>query len=162
MPASAQVPRLGKISRLFLEARLLLTAVSLLLLPQERITIAVLAIVLSFALLTWMTIHYWGRFLPYLAKHPLLVSCDALVAASLLAMDGPNGPLFIATVFTTLIVGIILSRIELALFILIQVLCYTIASILYATMEGTADALLNFQVLVTQPLMYIEIGRAHV
>lgn len=104
--SGARGARLSSTIVLLLQLRLLLTAIALLqLAPDGQLPIETLIVVCAFALLTWLIARYWRRMLPHILRHPWLVGADAMVGATILIVDGPTGPFFLATVLTCTIAG---------------------------------------------------------
>ncbi|CAM4023303.1 sensor histidine kinase [Nocardiopsis rhodophaea] len=146
--------RLDSTVRLLLHLRLLLTGIALLFLPRERIDVDITLVVCAFALLTWLAARYWTRLTPQLSRLPLLVAGDAFVAAVVLAVDGPDGPFFMATVLTTTIAGVLFSRRGLMAMALCQIAFYYMALLSYTGLNSATTASLTFQVLLVHPLLY--------
>ncbi|ASU85024.1 two-component sensor histidine kinase [Nocardiopsis gilva YIM 90087] len=153
-PSPAARTRLDSTVRLLLHLRLLLTGVALLFLPRERIDVDILLIVCAFALLTWLAARYWNRLTPQLSQLPLLAAGDAFVAAVVLAVDGPDGPFFMATVLTTSIAGVLFSWRGLMAIAFCQVIFYYAALLSYTGLNGSMPANITFQVLLVHPLLY--------
>lgn len=154
MSISTAQARLSSSVRLLLQLRLLLTAIALLFLPQERLGSGIILVACAFALLTWLSSRYWDRLVPYLFRFPLLVSGDAFVASSVLAVDGPSGPFFMATVLTTGISGVLFKWRPLIAIAAFQIICYYAAMFSYAGLNDSIAPLLTFQVLFVQPALY--------
>ncbi|MFC4560701.1 sensor histidine kinase [Nocardiopsis mangrovi] len=154
--AAATLPRLAALVRLLLQLRLMLTAISLLLLPGERLILPTAIGVVAFALLSGLAARYWERFVPYLVNHPLLITLDVTVASGILAIDGPSGAIFLTTVLTSTICGVLFGLRGVIAVAAFQILCYALAVLSYAQVhESTSPAdLVTFQVLVVHPLLY--------
>ncbi|MBB4930143.1 signal transduction histidine kinase [Lipingzhangella halophila] len=152
---TATLPRLTALARLLLQLRLALAALALLLIPAERLTPATISAILAFTLLSGMVAFYWERFVPYLLVHPLLVALDVVVASGILAIDGPSGALFLTTVLTGTISGVLFGGWGVAAVATLQIFCYFAAILTYMTTNTTPPVeITNFQVLVVHPLLY--------
>ncbi|MGI5120788.1 sensor histidine kinase [Marinactinospora thermotolerans] len=149
-------PRLARLARLLIQIRTMLIAVALLLLPDERLSPATVVLMVLYALLSLMLGRYWERFTPYLLRHPLLITADVFIAVSILAVDGPSGAFFIATVLTSTAAGVLFGPRGIAAVTAFQILGYTAALLSHTsliTAPGTGE-LLRFQFLVVHPLLY--------
>ncbi|GAA1082171.1 sensor histidine kinase [Nocardiopsis composta] len=154
--AHATLPRLASLVRLLLQLRMLLAAFALLLIPGERLTPPTFLLILSFALLSGLAARYWERFVPYLREHPLLITLDVCLTSSVLVIEGPSGPVFIITVITAAVCGILYGVRGATLVVLLQILCYTLGVALYAFTHGR-DApveVMSFQALLIHPALY--------
>src|SRR5690606_4315615 len=154
--AHATLPRLASLVRLLLQLRMLLAAFALLLIPGERLTPPTFLLILSFALLSGLAARYWERFVPYLREHPLLITLDVCLTSSVLVIEGPSGPVFIITVITAAVCGILYGVRGAVLVVLLQILCYTVAVVLYAFTHGQEAPVevMSFQALLVHPALY--------
>ncbi|MFC3995329.1 sensor histidine kinase [Nocardiopsis sediminis] len=153
--AAATLPRLAALVRLLLQLRLMLTAIALLLLTGDELLLTTAVGVVAFALLSGMAARYWERFVPYLVNHPLLITLDVTVAAGILAIDGPSGAIFLTTVLTATICGVLFGLRGVIAVAAFQILCYALAVLSYVEVhDGATDNLLTFQVVVVHPLLY--------
>ncbi len=141
---------------MLLQLRLVLAALALLLIPAERLTLATVAAILAFALLSGLVALYWERFVPYILVHPLFVTLDVIVASGILAIDGPSGAVFLTTVITATISGVLFGGRGVAAVTALQILCYCAAVIAYTAVNTDASGIeiVSFQVLVVHPLLY--------
>ncbi|PSK91313.1 signal transduction histidine kinase [Murinocardiopsis flavida] len=155
---TAAAAQLTATVRLLLQVRLLLTAIALLLLPRDRLTVSVFITVCAFAFLTWLLIRYWERLAPHLQRRPSLIGADALVAAIVLALDGPTGPFFMATVLTSTLTGVLFGRVGVALMAVLQVCCYYAALLSQIALDDFAMRSATFQVLIMHPALYAIAG----
>jgi signal transduction histidine kinase len=153
---AATLPRLAALVRLLLQLRLMLTAIALLLMPSERLILPTAIGVVAFALLSGLAARYWERFVPYLVNHPLLITLDVVVASGILGIDGPTGAVFLTTVLTSTICGVLFGLRGVIAVAGVQILCYALAVVSYAGVhpDAVAEQLLTFQVLVVHPVLY--------
>lgn len=152
----ATVPRLAALVRLLLQLRMMLASVALLLLPPERQDPATIAMILAFALLSGLAARYWERYVPYLLKHPLLATLDIVAASAILAVDGPSGPMFVTTILSATIAGVLFGGRGVAAVTAFQILCYVGALFAYVGLNHGMGPIeiVTFQVLLVHPLLY--------
>jgi signal transduction histidine kinase len=133
----------------------MLAAVSLLVIAGERMLTAPTAVmILAFAMLSGLAARHWERFVPYLQNHPLLVTLDVVAASAILAIDGPSGAVFVLTVLSSTICGMLFGLRGVIAVSALQVLCY-LGVLGYARMNmGSIDDLMSFQVLIVHPMLY--------
>ncbi|TDQ49251.1 sensor histidine kinase [Actinorugispora endophytica] len=148
--------RLTGLVQLLIQLRFLLTGIALLLLPADRLSVETVVMLVSYAVLSGLLARYWERLSPHLFRHPLLVIADILVASAILAVDGPSGAFFLATVLTSTTAGALYGVKGIVGVSALQVLGYLAALLTYLGMLGSpvAVTLADFQVLLVQPLLY--------
>ncbi|GAA3966171.1 sensor histidine kinase [Thermobifida alba] len=156
----APLERLTGLTRLLVQLRFLLTGVALLLLPPERISAGVVVMLVSYAVLSWLLSRHWERLSAHVVRRPPLVAADALVASAILAVAGPSGAFFLATVLTSVTAGVLYRLRGVAAASALQVLGYLLALLAYLGELSAPDATLwvNVQVVVIQPLLYPTAG----
>ncbi|WP_329519606.1 sensor histidine kinase [Spirillospora sp. NBC_01491] len=115
-PDGAEVPgeadltlwsRVGITFRMLMQFRVFLVAMTTVLIPHDRVTPALLFLLAVVGVLSWLVAHAWERFLPRVARHPVLLCLDAFVAYAVLALGGVSGPFFLFTVITSAVAGVL-------------------------------------------------------
>ncbi|GLU47763.1 sensor histidine kinase [Nocardiopsis ansamitocini] len=148
--------RLTRLARLLIQLRFLLTGIALLLLPAERLSPNVIVMLACYAVLSGLLARYWDRLSPYILRHPLLVVADVAVASSILAVDGPSGAFFLATVLTSTTAGVLYGTRGLIGVSCMQIIGYLVALLAYLSLPGTSTGSIQvgFQIVLVQPLLY--------
>ncbi|MGP4023807.1 sensor histidine kinase [Actinomadura sp. 3N407] len=142
--------RVGSAFRMLMEIRMLITALSMLLLPREQLTVGVFVLMFSMVLLSWGTARQWRFVAPRVAAHPSLYTLDMFLSFAVLGVGGIAGPYFLSTVATATVAGL-LYRWQGMLFVAsLQILVYYLTYALTASRAGD----LTFQALLGQPLYY--------
>lgn len=157
--ASASSVRLGMSFRLLMRIRLLVTALSLLLLPSGQVGVGPVLVVSVLAILCWLAAFYWQKITPQLMKHPLLVGIDISICFIILGLEGPQGPFFLSTLVTSVVAGL-LYRWRGMLFVSgFQILSYFSALGYYTELhEQVYIQLDTFQTMLGQPAYYPAVG----
>lgn len=151
--------RLGSSFRLLLHVRVLITAMSVVLLPAEEITPRTLLPATGLAFLYWFAARNWRRITPYLYDHPLLTGADLFVCFAVLAVEGPVGPFFLATVIASSIAGLLFRWRGMLIVAGAQIICYFAAFGYYTLLHDLSMLpMAGFQTLVAQPAYYPVIG----
>lgn len=148
--------RLAGLARLLIQLRFLLAGIALLLIPADRITAGIIVMLVSYAVLSGLLSRYWERLSPYLSRHPLLVAADVLVASTILAVDGPSGVFFLATVLTSTTAGVLYGVKGVAGVSALQILGYLAALSAHLAVLGApvSTVWVSLQVALIQPLLY--------
>ncbi|WP_199493061.1 sensor histidine kinase [Marinitenerispora sediminis] len=146
--------RLAGVARLLMQLRFLLTAVALLLLPADRSSLSAVLVLVLYAMLSGILGRYWRRLTPYLLRAPWLVGADIFIAAGILAVDGPSGAFFVATVLTSAIAGVLFAWRRVAAVAGLQMLGYTIALVSHLTLPAAPVEGIGLQLFVIHPLLY--------
>ncbi|KUP95842.1 sensor histidine kinase [Thermobifida cellulosilytica] len=156
----APLERLTGLTRLLVQLRFLLTGVALLLLPPERISVRIVLMLVSYAVLSWLLARYWERLSVHVVRHPVLIAADTLVASAILAVVGPSGAFFLATVLTSAAAGVLYGTRGVAGVSAAQIFGYLTALFLYlASLSAPAETFWeNIQLVVVQPLLYPTAG----
>lgn len=144
--------RVGAVFRLLMQIRMLVAAISLLVLPRSKLSPSTIVLVLCVVGLAWMAARYWARLLPWVLRHPTFATADVGVSFMVLGLGGPIGPFFLATVITGALAGLIFRWPGILAVTGLQVLAYYAVFAFYPGQlqdGGTA-----FQALIGQPLYY--------
>ncbi|XRQ11802.1 sensor histidine kinase [Actinomadura welshii] len=150
--------RVGSAFRMLMEIRMLVTALSMLLLPPGQLTAGVFALMLSMVLLSWGTARRWRAVAPRVAAHPSLYALDMVLSFAVLGVGGMAGPYFLSTVATATVAGL-LYRWQGMLFVAgLQILGYYVTYALTASGAGG----ITFHSVLGQPLYYPLAGFAGV
>ncbi|MCO5992694.1 sensor histidine kinase [Actinoallomurus rhizosphaericola] len=120
--------RLHVTVRLLMYARLLLLAMAVVLVPDERFTTALLVAMGVVAVLSLTVAQLPGRLLPLLARRPLLLAADAAAAYLVLESAGAFGPFFLFSVVTSALAGVLYEWRGLLFVCALQVLLYDLAA----------------------------------
>ncbi|GAA0569830.1 sensor histidine kinase [Actinomadura livida] len=150
--------RVGAAFRMLMEIRMLITALSMLLLPREHLTAGVFALMFSMVLLSWGTARKWRVVAPRVAAHPSLYTLDMFLSFAVLSVGGIAGPYFLSTVATATIAGLLYRWQGMLAVAGLQILVYYLTYALSAPRAGE----ITFQVLLGQPLYYPLAGFAGV
>lgn len=152
-------PRLGPSFRLLMQARALVTALTLFSLPQEQVSGVSVLLIIGLTFVYWLAAHYWERIVPQVVAHPLLTGIDIFVSFAVLTFEGPSGPFFQSTVLASAIAGLLFRWRGMLLVSISQITCYVAALGYYSQLvKGQAPAIDSFQTLFSQPLYYPIIG----
>ena len=141
-----------------MEIRMLITALSMLLLPRDQLTVSVFALMLTMVLVSWGTARKWRIVAPRVAAHPSLYTLDMLLSFAVLGVGGITGPYFLSTVATATIAGLLYRWQGMLAVAGLQILVYYLTYVLTATELETV----TFQTLLGQPLYYPLAGFAGV
>jgi signal transduction histidine kinase len=101
---------LGRLVRLMLVFRALTLLITLVELPPGQRTPAVGVAVGAAALVTYVPLRRWDRIGPSLARHPLYLAGEVLLATLILAAAGARSSFFFFTLGTAALAGIIYGR----------------------------------------------------
>ncbi|GAA4066015.1 MULTISPECIES: sensor histidine kinase [Actinomadura] len=148
--------RMGATFRLLMQLRILITALTLALVPSERMTLDTLLLLSGVGSLSALVLFSWQQIVPSLLKYPVLIGFDVFVAYAVLEIGGVTGPFFLFTVVTSMLAGLLLVGRWLLAVCGMQVLLYFTA----ATEFGAARELINFQTVVAMPAFYLVAGFA--
>ncbi|GAA4132841.1 sensor histidine kinase [Actinomadura keratinilytica] len=148
--------RLGATFRLLMQVRILVTALTLALVPSELMTLETLLLLSGVGSLSAIVLFSWQQIVPSLLRHPVLIGFDVFVAYAVLEIGGVTGPFFLFTVVTSMLAGLLLVGRWLVAVCAMQVLLYFAA----ATGFGAARELVNFQTVVAMPAFYLVAGFA--
>lgn len=153
-------PRIGPSFQLLMQARALVTIVTLFLLPESQFNIVTILVILGLAFLYWLAARYWERIVPQIMNHPLLTGTDLFLSLLVLIFEGPSGPFFQSTVVAAAIAGLLFHWRGMLLVSLTQITCYFAALGYYTTLIGDdqKSSMANFQTLFSQPAYYLVIG----
>ncbi|MFC7329792.1 sensor histidine kinase [Marinactinospora rubrisoli] len=148
--------RLMGVARLLMQLRFLLTAVALLLLPADRSSLATVLALVLYAVLSGLLGRYWQRLTPYLLRAPWLVGADIFIAAGILAVDGPSGAFFVATVLTSAIAGVLFTWKGVATVAGLQAIGYAAALLSHLTLHSAPAPVegIGLQLFVIHPVLY--------
>lgn len=158
-PDGGPVPeRVGAAFRMLMQIRMLIAAVTLLLLSAQELTAVSFLLVLLIVVLSWLVARCWRFIAPHLAAHPLLFALDMCVLFTVLGVGGVHGPFFLSTVVTATLAGLIYRWQGMLAVAGLQMLFY------YTTYAITASEQIdiNFQLVLGQPLYYPLAGFAGV
>ncbi|MBW8484955.1 sensor histidine kinase [Actinomadura parmotrematis] len=150
--------RAGDAFRMLMQIRLLIAAVTLLLLPRDELTVAKFLLVLSIVVLSWLAARNWCRVVPLVAAHPLLFAVDVCVSFTILGIGGVAGPFFLSTVVTATLAGLLYRWQGMLAVAALQIACYFAAYT--ATAARDVLAVVPFQTLIGQPCFYLLAGFA--
>ncbi|MBO2463764.1 sensor histidine kinase [Actinomadura violacea] len=150
--------RVGAAFRMLMQIRMLIAAVTLLLLPVQELTAVSFVLVLSIVVLSWLASRCWRFIAPHLAAHPLLFALDMGVLFTALGIGGLAGPFFLSTVVTAALAGLLYRWQGMLVVATLEILCY------YTTYSLTITEKIDFsfQVVLGQPLYYPLAGFAGV
>lgn len=159
--ASATARRLGASFRLLMHVRMLVTLITLLVLPTGELTAAAFVIIAGLCLLSWLAARHWERLVPQLVRHPLFVGVDIFVSFVVLSIEGPLGPFLLSTLVTSAAAGLLYRWRGIVLVSAFQIICYFASFGYYSELTGGgADQLATFQALFAQPAYYPLVGFA--
>ncbi|TDE26563.1 ATP-binding protein [Actinomadura sp. 6K520] len=150
--------RVGAAFRMLMEIRMLITALSMLLLPREHLTVGVFVLMFSMVLLSWGTARKWRVVAPRVAAHPSLYTLDMFLSFAVLGVGGIAGPYFLSTVATATVAGLLYRWPGMLFVASLQILVYYVTYLLTAAQAGG----MTFQSLLGQPLYYPLAGFAGV
>ncbi|MEW2352519.1 sensor histidine kinase [Spirillospora sp. NPDC029432] len=139
--------RLGQTFRLLMKVRILVAAVSLLLVPRELLDTGAISVVVCMMLLSLVLLLGWEQIVPSLMRYPLLVVLDVVISYGILEVGGVVGPFFFFTVVTSMLAGLLYRRLGMMLVCVLQVLLY-----LVAVAQVEVDP--TFQTFVGMPALY--------
>lgn len=150
--------RVGPAFQLLMRLRMLIAALTLLLLPREQLSAVSFLLVLSIVVVSWLAARQWWWIAPRIAAHPLLLALDICLSFVVLGLNDISGPFFLSTVVTAAVAGLLYRWEGMLAAVALQVLCY------YATYGLTAAPVesARLQTLIGQPLFYLVIGFAGV
>lgn len=159
-PGAQTVPeRLGSSFRLLLHVRVLITAMAVFLLPAGQLTVRTILPATGLAFLYWFGARNWRQVTPYLYNHPLLTGVDLFICFAVLALEGPVGPFFFATVIASSIAGLLFQWRGMFIVAGAQIVCYFAALGYYLLLHNLKMLpMANFQTLVAQPAYYPIVG----
>lgn len=140
---------MGGLFRLLMQVRLLLVAVTVLLLIGTPVDIGSALAIAAAAFTSWLAAHYWQRIMDRVLHHPIWLALDVVLAFAVLELSSPLGPFFLFTVVTSAVAGLLFRWPGLVYFCSLQVLCY------FAALAITpAEDAWTFQALIGQPAYY--------
>ncbi|MEU4827531.1 ATP-binding protein [Actinomadura sp. NPDC023710] len=150
--------RVGAAFRMLMQIRMLIAAVTLLLVSAQEVTAASFLLVLLIVVLSWLAARSWRFIAPHLAAHPLLFALDMVVLYTVLGIGGVSGPFFLSTVVTAALAGLIYRWQGMLVVAGLQMVCY------YTTYSLTVSEHIDidFQMVLGQPLYYPLAGFAGV
>lgn len=151
--------RLGASFRLLMHVRVLITALAVFLLPTEQLSARILLPAAGLAFLYWFSARNWRQVTPLLYAYPLLTGVDLFICFAALALEGPVGPFFFATVIASSIAGLLFRRRGMLMVAGAQIACYFAALGYYLLLHNLKMLpMANFQTLVVQPAYYPIVG----
>lgn len=109
-PSDISVAWLGRLVRLVLVFRALTLLITLVLLPSPQRTPVVGLVVIAAALMMYVPLRRWDRIAVSLARHPLYLAGEVLLATLILAAAGVRSSFFFFTLGTAVLAGIIYGR----------------------------------------------------
>lgn len=146
--SSEEITELRTLVRIAFVLRLVMLLAALVgVVGQELTPVALFAIV--FLAVTSMVALSWPGAVDVLHRHPLLVIGDILVSTGLLLVLGVDNPLVLATLSTSLIVGVLMSPLAAALSTVVLVGGYVVAAV--------DQPELTFVTVLALPLMFISV-----
>lgn len=150
--------RVGAAFRMLMQIRMLIAAVTLLLVSAKRPDALSFLLVLLIVVLSFAAARGWRRIVPHLAAHPLLFALDMIVLFTVLGVGGVSGPFFLSTVVTAALAGLLYEWQGMLAVAGLQMLFY------YTTFAITAEegADINLQLVLGQSLYYPLAGFAGV
>ncbi|WP_433327558.1 sensor histidine kinase [Spirillospora sp. CA-294931] len=150
---------MGNAFRMLMEIRMLLAAVSMLLLPQDQLSLTAFTLVLSMVVLSWIAARQWRITAPKMAKHPLLYTLDMCLSFAVLGLGGISGPYFLSTVATATVAGLLYRWQGMLAVAGLQILVYY-ATYALSAVDHPENA--TFQTVLGQPIYYPLAGFAGV
>src|SRR4051812_33172032 len=99
--------RLSVVMRLFVYLRVLLLAMAGVLVPAGRLTSPVVIPMLAIGVISLTVCRSQRRLLPLVGRHPLALGVDAVAAYLVLEFGEAFGPLFLFTVVTSALAGLL-------------------------------------------------------
>lgn len=157
-PQETVSERVGAAFRLLMQIRMLVGAITLLLMPDDQLTVEAFLLPLCVVVLSWLVGNHWRLIVPRLLSHPILLGLDICVSFAVLGIGGILGPFFMSTVITAAVGGLLYRWPGMVAVSCAQILFF------YTTMgvgpDHAADA--TFQSVVGQPLLYPLVGFAGV
>jgi len=148
--------RVGAAFRLLMLLRMLVAAITLLLLPRDQLTVGAFVLLSSVAALSWLAANHWQLIVPRLLAHPILLALDICVSFSVLGLGGTSGPFFMSTVVTAAVAGLLYRWPGMVAVSCVQILFFYTTLGLESEQEVAATA--TFQSVVGQPVYYPLIG----
>jgi signal transduction histidine kinase len=139
--------------------RMLVAAITLLVLSNHRLTVVAFLLLLSVAALSWLAASNWEVIVPWLLAHPILMALDICVSFAVLGIGGSSGPYFLSTVVTAAVAGLLYRWPGMVAVSCVQIVFF------YTTLALTAGhdaAATTFQSVVGQPVYYPLVGFAGV
>ncbi|MEO5876363.1 MAG: ATP-binding protein [Streptosporangiaceae bacterium] len=146
----------GETFRVLMQVRVLITAITLLLIPAEEMSFSTVLLVLAAVALSWLAMTFWTPIVRALFEHPLLVAIDVCISFVILSLGGITGPYLLATVTTAVTAGLLFELRGMLAVSFFQMVCY------YLTMGSDGLAQATFQSALGQPLFYPLFGFAGV
>ncbi|MGK5554982.1 sensor histidine kinase [Actinomadura kijaniata] len=144
---------------MLMQIRMLIAALTLLLLPREELTVASFLMLLSIFIMSWLAGRAWQRIAPRMAAHPLLFGLDMWISCAVFVVSGStSGPFFLCTAVTPCLAGLLYRWQGMLIVAGLQMLSYY-AAYLLTLPEG---AQVTFQAAFSQPLYYPLAGFAGV
>ncbi|MFI6517202.1 sensor histidine kinase [Spirillospora sp. NPDC050679] len=144
---------------MLMQIRMLIAALTLLLLPREQLTVASFLIVLSIVVMSWLAGRAWQLIAPRMAEHPMLFGLDMWISCAAFIVSGStSGPFFLCTVLTPCVAGLLYRWQGMLTVVGLQMVCYYTAYLLTLPDEAPVA----FQAIFSQPLAYPLAGFAGV
>ncbi|MEU5880322.1 sensor histidine kinase [Spirillospora sp. NPDC047279] len=143
---------------MLMQIRLMIGAVTLVLLPRDSFKFGPLTLVLSMVALSWLSGRNWRLVTSLVTRHPLLFTLDMCASFLVLGIGGISGPFLLATVVTAAVAGLLYRWPGMLAVAALQIACYYVTFAF--TPELGEDG--SFQALLGQPLFYPLAGFAGV
>lgn len=138
--------RLSVVMRVFVYLRVLLLAMAGVLVPAGRLTLPVVIPMLAIGVISLTVCRSQRRLLPLVGRHPLTLALDAVAAYLVLEFGEAFGPLFLFTVVTSALAGLLYEWQGLLFVCALQIALYDTA----ARSVETA----SFQAVIALPVFY--------
>ncbi|RAY14418.1 sensor histidine kinase [Actinomadura craniellae] len=143
--------RIAATFRLLMQVRVLIAAVTVLLVPEER-RLGSIFVVACIGALSALALFGWQEIVPRMLEYPVLLALDALIAYAVLEIGGVLGPFFFFTVVTSAVAGLLFRWSGMMLICVLQVLLY------YAAATHGDGWTVGFQTALGMPLCYFIAG----
>ncbi|MFA1545101.1 sensor histidine kinase [Actinomadura chokoriensis] len=144
--------RVGAAFQLLMQVRMLVAAITLLLIPRDRLVPQAFVLVTCIVVLSWLAANHWQLLVPWLVAHPILLALDICVSFAVLGIGGTSGPFFLSTVITAAVAGLLYRWPGVLGVSVIQIVLYY--GTLAFSLQNEAVVLDTFQSVVGQPAFY--------
>ncbi|MES9543182.1 MULTISPECIES: ATP-binding protein [unclassified Actinomadura] len=144
--------RVGAAFQLLMQVRMLVAAITLLLIPRDGLVPQAFVLVTCIVLLSWLAANHWRLLVPWLLRHPILLALDICVSFAVLGIGGTSGPFFLSTVITAAVAGLLYRWPGVVGVSVIQIILYY--GTLAFSLQNEAVVLDTFQSVIGQPVFY--------
>lgn len=100
----------GRLVRVLVVFRTLVLLVTLIVLPANQHTAAVMSAALLAALISYLPLRHWDRIGATVSRHPAYLALEVIISTFVLAAAGVRSPFFYFTLGTAVLAGVIYGR----------------------------------------------------